>query len=322
MEISFIIPYYNNHPYLHECLDSISAHTSCKYEVIIIDDGSADLSDLKAITDPRAHIIYSGPRGGPSHARNIGIDQALGKYLMFVDSDDTLVSDPSTVIDIASTVPDGTIADILVGTESKTPLNSALNKKSPFVGCLKSEPRLGRLHYFFAMLYRRTFIEQHQIRFDTAMQSGGDLVFLSKCLSTATNILLTNTPLYHYRRRPNSITHSELTFEKVQCRLKLIERMADHYKAYPTARTLRALGAFNTNMYMTKRTQKHLGTEKALWFIKGLTRWVVEVFEDDTLIQDCKDRYFVDWSPVHDQIVGAMRSNSSPAEILKLIETF
>lgn len=89
--ISVIVTVYNVEAYLHKCLDSILNQTYKNLEIILIDDGSKDKS--KAICesyvqlDPRVQLI-SKPNGGVSTARNLGLEQATGDYIIFVDSDD------------------------------------------------------------------------------------------------------------------------------------------------------------------------------------------------------------------------------------------
>lgn len=89
--ISVIIPIYNVEKYLNQCIDSIISQTFRDIEVILVDDGSTDNSpkicDAYARQDDRVKVIHQ-KNGGPSSARNAGIDIATGKYIMFVDGDD------------------------------------------------------------------------------------------------------------------------------------------------------------------------------------------------------------------------------------------
>ncbi|WP_455149466.1 glycosyltransferase family 2 protein [Capnocytophaga sp.] len=91
MQFSIVIPVYNVAPYLRECVDSVLAQNSTDYEIILVDDGSTDNSP--AICDEYAEkysqikVIHK-TNGGLSDARNFGIKEAQGDYLMFLDSDD------------------------------------------------------------------------------------------------------------------------------------------------------------------------------------------------------------------------------------------
>lgn len=96
MDVSIIIPVYNDEDYVGKCLDSVLSQSGCKIEIICIDDGSTDGSSeiLRnyAGRDSRLRVI-SQDNKGVSAARNRGIDEAQGRYVLFVDSDDMLAPD-------------------------------------------------------------------------------------------------------------------------------------------------------------------------------------------------------------------------------------
>ena len=89
--ISIIIPVYNVEKYLKECVDSVRKQTYKNLEIILIDDGSKDnsgkLCDELAKEDNRIKVIHK-ENGGLSDARNVGIENATGEYIQFIDSDD------------------------------------------------------------------------------------------------------------------------------------------------------------------------------------------------------------------------------------------
>lgn len=89
--VSVIIPVYNVEKYLRECIDSVLAQTYTDFELLLIDDGSTDSSgaicDKYAEQDSRVKVFHK-PNGGVSSARNLGLDNAKGEYLIFLDADD------------------------------------------------------------------------------------------------------------------------------------------------------------------------------------------------------------------------------------------
>lgn len=91
MKISIIVPIYNVESYLKRCLDSLINQTYSNIEIILINDGSTDLSgDISskyAKIDKRIKLINSSNKG-VSCARNKGLELASGDYIMFVDPDD------------------------------------------------------------------------------------------------------------------------------------------------------------------------------------------------------------------------------------------
>ena len=89
--ISVIIPVYNTEMYLRRCIDSVLAQTYQDFELLLIDDGSKDSSgaicDECAAKDARVRVFHK-ENGGVSAARKLGLDNARGEWVSFVDSDD------------------------------------------------------------------------------------------------------------------------------------------------------------------------------------------------------------------------------------------
>lgn len=93
MEISVIIPAYNAEAYIERCLNSLVNQTiNVSYEIIVVNDGSNDNTEAKIksyiCNYPYLIKYFSKKNGGQSSARNLGLDNAVGKYIAFVDSDD------------------------------------------------------------------------------------------------------------------------------------------------------------------------------------------------------------------------------------------
>ena len=93
MEYSVIIPVYNCKTYLPACVESIRAARLDSYEIVLVDDGSTDGSgavcDMLAAQYPQVRAVHQ-PNAGASGARNRGIREARGRWLLFVDADDSL----------------------------------------------------------------------------------------------------------------------------------------------------------------------------------------------------------------------------------------
>ena len=95
VDLSIIVPCYNVERYVGDCLDSIlSQDATCAFEVVAVNDGSTDgtpqILERYASNDARVRVIHQKNRGF-SGARNVGIDNARGRVLMFVDSDDAIL---------------------------------------------------------------------------------------------------------------------------------------------------------------------------------------------------------------------------------------
>lgn len=95
-KISVIVPVYNVEEYLSRCIDSILSQTFTDFELLLIDDGSTDNSgnicDTYALKDNRIRVFHK-KNGGVSSARNLGLDNAKGKWIVFIDSDDYISKD-------------------------------------------------------------------------------------------------------------------------------------------------------------------------------------------------------------------------------------
>ncbi len=94
--LSVIVPVYNTKEYLNRCVNSIRKQRYANLEILLIDDGSTDqsgaLCEKFALEDKRIRVFHKN-NGGSSSARNMGIVQAKGEYLTFIDSDDYIEED-------------------------------------------------------------------------------------------------------------------------------------------------------------------------------------------------------------------------------------
>jgi glycosyltransferase involved in cell wall biosynthesis len=96
--VSVVVPVYNVEDYINACIDSLLAQDYANTEIILVDDGSTDSSgkicDDYAQNNPSIIALHKS-NGGPSSARNYGMDHATGDYALFVDSDDIIA--PNTL---------------------------------------------------------------------------------------------------------------------------------------------------------------------------------------------------------------------------------
>ena len=104
--ISIIVPIYNVEKYIHQCVNSVLNQTYRNFQLILIDDGSPDscpnICDEYALKDKRIKVIHK-ENGGLSDARNFGIKEATGDYLLFLDSDDYW-NDDDFLLNISKTI--------------------------------------------------------------------------------------------------------------------------------------------------------------------------------------------------------------------------
>ncbi len=95
-KVSIIVPFYNAEMFIERCIISIIEQSYKNFELLLIDDGSTDKSYTICEKIKKGHSnikLFKKKNGGPSSARNYGIDKATGKYIMFVDADDCISKD-------------------------------------------------------------------------------------------------------------------------------------------------------------------------------------------------------------------------------------
>ena len=205
--ITIIIPVYNAEKYLHTCIDSVLKQTYKNLEILLIDDGSTDsggnICDEYAQLDTRVRVVHK-TNGGPSSARNIGLLNAIGDFISFIDADDYVDND--YIEKLKEKIENFDIAIINSNYEYKT-----FNKYQAMfylVSSLNNAP--------WGKLYRRSIIGD--IKFEEGKTHGEDYDFLSRLIPNVTNIVLFKNFSYHYEERPNSITHSKFspkTFDNI-----------------------------------------------------------------------------------------------------------
>ena len=93
--ISVIIPFYNSKNHIDNCLYALKNQTFEKtYEIILVDDGSTDgtVNRIKSHNNPLIRIFQLKENKGPAAARNLGLKNASGKYVFFIDADDYIIT--------------------------------------------------------------------------------------------------------------------------------------------------------------------------------------------------------------------------------------
>ena len=232
MVLSLIVPVYNVEAYLHKCVDSLLNQNLNQddYEIILIDDGSTDgsgkICDEYSETFSNIRVIHQ-KNEGLSSARNRGICQATGQYLQFVDSDDFLTAN---VLGSILTQIQNNHLDVLrfnyqnvdksgkVIQLNKTPKLFVDYSPIPCNGLSFLNERLGYACYAVQFLVRSELLKSNRILFADGMYYE-DAEWTPRMILTANRIASTDTIVYNYTFRSDSITKSIATDK----RLKLIE---------------------------------------------------------------------------------------------------
>lgn len=215
MKVSIIVPIYNVQAYLRECLDSLINQTFDEYEIILINDGSTDNSSTIAEEYANNHKnirLINTINGGLSSARNIGIKNASGEYLVFVDSDDYVSNDYVSTLynSIIQNTSDITICSFERIKESGNQteiieLDENINYSE--IDILKNILS-GKLEcYAWNKIYKRELFLLNNIEYPVG-RLYEDILTLIKLTINSKRISFINKPLYKYRIREGSITNT------------------------------------------------------------------------------------------------------------------
>lgn len=215
MLLSIIIPMYNCAPAIVRCLESID---DIDAEVIVVDDGSQDESAEMVLEYSNSHpnvLIVKKENGGVSSARNVGIEIATGKYIMFVDADDTISPGGiNVVLDLAEQTNADIVKYKVVFNDNQTPdiVSSVRDFPLTVKTILGQGSALDRYdfsdYHVVDALFKRSLVIDNNIRFHTDLSLREDDVFMGEFLCHASKVVITDLPLYQYvRSSPFSSTH-------------------------------------------------------------------------------------------------------------------
>ncbi len=217
--ISVIIPVYNGERYLTRCVEAVLASACPDLEVLLIDDGSADgsLALCRSFEERDRRVrVLSQENRGVSSARNRGIRESRGEWLMFVDADDEISPDLPSLADRAGEW------DLLLFDFTEGPLPPSggapaetLYEGGALLGLLERTlvprplPEGGTVNFtsVCGRAYRRALLEQWSIAFDEALFYGEDRLFNLEYLSRAGSCAHISAAVYRYEYHGDSVSH-------------------------------------------------------------------------------------------------------------------
>lgn len=256
--ISVITPVYNVEEYLCECIDSILKQRMTDFELLLIDDGSKDSSgaicDYFAAHDSRIRVFHT-PNRGVSSARNLGLDEARGEFVVFVDSDDRVEPDHLLQFIQSGIGEDGIAFTNLIEERPARGERKPHNRIYPIPdyyaaggrrACMPVIARLLRTHSFgwtCNKMFSRATIERYKLRFDRNIRYAEDEIFTAQYCAHITHIVCNSHPTYYYRYVPTSLLRGRID-PMMLMRVRLY--INEQYKA---------LGYCDEILYLTARTQ-------------------------------------------------------------------
>lgn len=239
--VSIIVPVYNAESTLRRCVDSILNQDYRDFELILVNDGSQDgsgaICDAYAAQDPRVIAIHK-PNTGVSDTRNLAISRARGTYLQFLDSDDWITPDATTLLvqtarqhDCDLVISDfyrvvgervsrkGDIDDDTVLTREEYAAHMMENPADFYYGVLWNK------------LYRRDLVEAYHLRMDPEISWCEDFLFNLEYIRHADRLYALSVPIYYYVKTKGSLASQSLSFSKtVKMKLMLFEYYQQFFK--------------------------------------------------------------------------------------------
>ncbi len=239
VELSVVVPVYNVKDYLQRCIDSILKQEYQDYEIILVDDGSTDgsglLCDDIAVNNKRVKVIHK-ENGGLSSARNAGIAQVKGKYIMLLDSDDWI--EEGCLKSLSRLFSKG--YDLIMGRAWS--IDDKGNKKS------KLEYRIPTGEYTASSyvkeltgedvsfcspfyIYRTDYVINNSLSFHEGILHE-DEMWMPVALLRAETIYVSDIYFYYHFIRNGSIMHSRNYERSAESTITVVEGLIEEYKHY------------------------------------------------------------------------------------------
>ncbi|MCP8617525.1 glycosyltransferase family 2 protein [Salirhabdus salicampi] len=241
-KVSIVIPIYNVEKYIRKCITTIINQKYSNLEIILVNDGSPDNSpeicEEYAKMDSRIKVIHK-ENGGLSDARNAGLLNATGDYIIFIDSDDYVeVNMVEKAMEVAANhEPDvviwGYYVDYLDKGEAVTnslihiPTNGIFYKDN-IMNLNVSAELVGILGYAWNKMYKIDLLRDNDHKFTKGLSLVEDIVFNSSVLLDANKIVFIDVPLIHYVQRNRETLGNKFYknfFELKKIALEAIEKL-------------------------------------------------------------------------------------------------
>lgn len=226
-KISIVVPAYKVQDYVLECLESIAAQTYKNIEVVVIDDGSPDdsgvICDDYAKKDARFHVIHQ-KNGGLSAARNRGLKEATGKYIAFVDSDDSVA--PEYIEKLYQSIHDND-SELAVCGFNQTRVDREAMSGNEATAILLTR-QLDEDLVAWNKLYLRSLFIDHKIAYPVG-EIHEDNLTTYKLYAAAKRVSFVPDTLYNYRLRSDSITQSNSVLKQLTVRERASREAIEYF---------------------------------------------------------------------------------------------
>lgn len=213
MKISVIVPVYNVADYVEKCIQSVLGQTFSSWELILVDDGSTDNSrDLirnYAVGDERIRVLHQ-ENSGAGIARNKGIENAVGDYVVFLDSDDYISENYFSLLSLHD--EDVVFIDVQdVNTQGEVLKREYMSPfKSYSIDDIIRFQMTGRLPWGgVRKAVKLRLLNEYNIRYSNH-KVGEEALYSFNLLNNAKSVAFIEEPLYNYVIREDSLSHTKL----------------------------------------------------------------------------------------------------------------
>ena len=250
--VSIIVPIYNVEKYIERCIDSIICQSYSKIEVIMINDGSTDKTRIiidKYKKDIRCKILDKKNEGASS-ARNIGLENSIGEYVFFVDSDDYLHKDAIRLLVEKMDTTDADFCCYRMWFYDEDNKRKFVHGKNFDFEILDNKDEIIKdallginiKTSLCSKFFRRNFLERNYLRFEKGIINEDCLYTITSAIYSQKVVFL-NIPLYYAQIRQGSVsriikkeilTSYFIVYEKIKCVLekeKLFKKIENYFYA-------------------------------------------------------------------------------------------
>ena len=241
IKVSIIVPIYNGEVYIKRCIDSLIGQTLRNIEIILVDDGSTDrtpeIADEYFNKYDKIKVFHKS-NGGVSEARNFGIKNANGIYVLFVDADDwcepdmaekmykTAINNLSDLVCVGYSMDDEKGKTILINKPDRFMASSEKDEIAEIIS-------KANISYAVTKLYKLSLIQNNEIFFKTNLSLGEDALFVYDYLLNVKSMAVIDEVLYHYVRCNDQSLSTKYVYNIDQFIESIFDKKEELFEKFP-----------------------------------------------------------------------------------------
>lgn len=299
IRFSFIVPVYNREKYIEKCISSILSLNKFDCEIIIVNDGSTDgtASIINRISSENKNVkVVTIENSGLSVARNVGLNNAIGEYIIFIDSDDWI--EQSIAYPMALAEDNNLDVCFYNANDVYEDENYAVYKEIPYFlddktvydgkEILSLYTKQDLYNEAWRGIYKRSFLELNNLKFIPGILFE-DVAFWFDIMQVAKRVTYTDTYCYNYLRHSNSIIYTTTSAHSVNSVFSTMEHvlysncLSQNYLGFAAIKLHRLMRTCEKNID-TSKLSSLIGSVKDISHIKDkLLRRIEDIYYEDTI---------------------------------------